>query len=165
LHEAIQIAMGWENYHLYLFEVEGREFGVPDPEWGGDVFDANRVTLARLVERGVKSFVYTYDMGDGWDHTIRIESVGNAGGVALPVCTGGRRACPPEDSGGMYGYEMKLAVVRGENPEDYDQEELREVRSWMRKDWNAEHFDRAEVNERLLALGTSWSENRPARRR
>jgi hypothetical protein len=65
----------------------------------------------------------------------------------------------------MYGYEMKLAVVRGENPEDYDQEELREVRSWMRKDWNAEHFDRAEVNERLLALGTSWSENRPARRR
>ena len=34
LHEVVQSAMGWTNSHLHEFEIAGRRYRIPDPDWG-----------------------------------------------------------------------------------------------------------------------------------
>jgi hypothetical protein len=71
LHRAIQAAMGWEDYHLHTFDIEGRQYG--DPRAVDDVADEKRVTLNGLINSGVTRFTYTYDFGDNWEHVLLIE--------------------------------------------------------------------------------------------
>jgi hypothetical protein len=125
LHMAVQAAMGWENSHLHLFMV-GRE-QVGDPRQLDEVENEARVTVGELAGRGAKSFAYVYDMGDNWEHTITIEGPAPLEpGRAYPACVGGRRACPPEDSGGPWGYaDMLEAVV------DPEHERHAELREWL----------------------------------
>jgi len=46
LHRAIQAAMGWEDYHLHTFDIEGRQYG--DPGAVDDIVDEKRVSLNGL---------------------------------------------------------------------------------------------------------------------
>ena len=76
LHDIVQAAMGWENCHLWHFEAGNRRYGIPDPMWPESGMAAARnVKLAALIDRGVRELVYTYDMGDDWQHTITVETV------------------------------------------------------------------------------------------
>lgn len=111
LHRAVQIAFGWEDYHLHAFKVHGRRYGT---EWTGqrhyiDGGERRELALADLLPRLRQKFVYEYDFGDFWEHEIRIEGREEADPEKpYSLCTGGRRAGPPEDIGGPDGYDRLL---------------------------------------------------------
>jgi len=105
LHDTLQIAMGWEDLHLHQFRVYGKAYGIARA--GGMSFADNpyQVTLATFKLRAGEHFVYEYDMGDFWQHDIRLERVLPCDPIkTYPLCTAGAGACPPEDCGGPWGY-------------------------------------------------------------
>jgi hypothetical protein len=136
LHEAIQDACGWLNCHLFAFyDRKGRSIaGLPDDEYGEPDPDARKVALTAYFGEGVEKVCrYEYDFGDSWEHDVKL-----AREVELPEKFGrklldGARAFPPEDCGGIGGYEECVRVARGGK----DREGLRE---WM-GDWDPERFD------------------------
>ena len=82
LHPVIQVAMGWENYHLYEFRV-GRtvRYGIPDPDWpDSGALSVQKATLADLLAhlKRNETFHYIYDFGDDWLHTVALEALGEA---------------------------------------------------------------------------------------
>lgn len=148
LHRVFQAAMGWTDSHLHEFRVGKRRYGQPDPTWPDDVLNEKRLTLRTLVDREVKRFRYNYDFGDGWEHDILIEGTSDPEpGVEYPRAIAGRRACPPEDCGGPYGYQDLLEVLR--NPRHPDPNERR---SWIRESFDPEEFDLSWVNQRLREI-------------
>jgi hypothetical protein len=137
LHRYVQAAMGWLNYHLYLFTINGREYGTPHPDWDMKVYDARRYTLERLFPAIPVEFTYTYDFGDGWRHTIVIEDEEDAAyRKQYPICVAGTGACPPEDCGGPPGYAELLRVLADpQHPEHAD------MATWARSQRYRPHFD------------------------
>jgi hypothetical protein len=114
LHYAIQISMGWQDCHLHMFEAEGRRFEMPNPADKGyrEYEDEREFRLFDLVNREKEKFRYEYDFGDGWEHVIVLEKVIPAeSGPKLFTCLAGKNACPVEDSGGIWGYYHKLAIL------------------------------------------------------
>ena len=148
LHRILQRVMGWEGYHLYQFVVGGMAYGDPSmlEEMEGE--DARKVTLATLV-RGEKSkFLYEYDFGDSWDHELLIEKVLPCeAGKRYPVCLTGKRACPPEDCGGIWGYTSFLDAIQ--HPQHPEHEEMLE---WVGGAFDPEAFDLDEVNREIQNL-------------
>ena len=145
LHLVIQDAMGWQNYHLHLFEIGERQLGpVGDEAFGSDVVDEKRFTLEKMLE-GKDRFRYIYDMGDDWGHAVVVEEVAAADRTIGPTCVAGARACPPEDCGGPLGYEdLVKALAR---PRSKRHQELRE---WVGDEWKPEAFD-VDAADRLVA--------------
>jgi len=146
LHEVIQAAFGWWNYHLHEFEVGRIRYGVPDPDedWGEPPRDERRTRLDAIAAEG-STFRYTYDFGDGWEHRIVVEKVLPAGRVAtVPACTDGRRACPPEDCGGTWGYRELLEILS-----DPRHPEHGERREWLGRPFDPEAFDPSEFEDNL----------------
>ena len=115
LHLVLQAAMGWENQHLYSFEAGSRRWSLPDPHLGLDALPASKATIQQaLAAAGHTPLVYTYDFGDDWRHKVTVEKVGAVEpGTAVPGCIGSRRACPPEDCGGPWGYQDLLESLGG----------------------------------------------------
>ena len=119
LHDILQIVMGWEDYHLHMFTIEGSIYGDPaDDEYGdlGTIDEAN-YKLNQVIDREGQRFTYEYDFGDSWDHTLLVEKIlPPQEGVRYPICLKGKRACPPEDVGGVWGYENFLEAIRDPEP-------------------------------------------------
>lgn len=159
LHYVIQIAMGWNDEHLHQFFTHGKRYGVYHS--GGILFNENphQVKLSDFRFRQDEKFLYEYDLGDHWQHEIRVEAI-------LPfddkqyylVCTGGKRATPPEDCGGAWNYMERQQTVPVQAIELFSEmfandsalvadyvEELQALSPWL----NLEHFDRRAVNRRL----------------
>ncbi|MCX8477113.1 MAG: plasmid pRiA4b ORF-3 family protein [Sphingomonas sp.] len=113
LHDIIQGAMGWMDYHLWEFEAGGKRYGLPDPEWPDDSLSAaSTIKLKVLIDRGVRQLLYTYDMGDNWEHSITVEAVEDGQpGVKYPRYVDGARRAPPEDVGGMPGFENFVDAI------------------------------------------------------
>lgn len=113
LHDIIQGAMGWRDYHLWEFEAGDRRYGLPDPEWPEDGLAAAKGTkLETLIDRGVDRFLYTYDMGDNWEHLLTVEAVGDGQpNVKYPRHVDGERRAPPKDVGGTPGFETFLEAI------------------------------------------------------
>jgi hypothetical protein len=134
--------MGWEGYHLHRFHVDGRDYG-------GVVGSGERTTrLSDLGLRAGDAFYYEYDFGDGWEHEVHVEGVLDADPKkAYPVCTGGARACPPEDSGGPWGYMELLHVLRRRRHPRY-----RELREWVGPDFAPARFRRGPINRALKEM-------------
>ena len=158
LHDAMQTVMGWEDCHLWTFYVDKTEVGPPQPA-GFDFTDApralsaTRTTLDQMLSGRRIKFRYIYDMGDDWLHEIKVEKVlAPEAGVQYPRCTGGARACPPEDCGGFPGYQNLLEVMA--DPKNPDNGETLE---WLGEDWDAEAFDINAVNARLKPRRRSFS--------
>lgn len=115
LHEVIQAAFGWWNCHLHEFEIGHSRYGIPDPDWdfGPATVDERAVRLDAVAAAG-GAFHYTYDFGDDWRHKVNVEKAGPVEpGTTVPDCIGGRRACPPEDCGGPWGYHDLLESLGG----------------------------------------------------
>jgi hypothetical protein len=145
LHEAIQAAMGWHGGHLHAFEVGGRQYG--DRQMVDDVADENRLTLNGLVRSGATRFAYIYDFGDNWEHAVVIEKCEPSGdGAAIPVCLAGKRNCPPEDCGGVWGYADLLEILA-----DKSHPEHAERMEWLGEDFDPEEFCIATANRILNA--------------
>ncbi len=155
LHDILQIVMGWEDYHLHMFTIEGSIFGDPADDEYGDLgtIDESRIKLNQVVYREGQRFSYEYDFGDSWDHTLLVEKIlPPQEGVRYPICLKGKRACPPEDVGGVWGYENFLEAIR--NP-DHDEHE--EYLTWFGGEFDPEAFDLEEVNTRLRSMGRGRS--------
>lgn len=115
LHRAIQIVMGWDDYHLHVFEVGDREYG-PRPEdvdddedlpatWAGE---DSSVTIAAAFSQADGGIAYEYDFGDEWRLAIAVTGEAEAAGAPRIECTGGELAGPPEDAGGVNAYQEIL---------------------------------------------------------
>lgn len=148
LHQVVQVAMGWTGSHLHEFDVDGARYGLPDPDWdAGEVADEARVKLSCLVGQGDR-MDYVYDFGDGWTHRLTVEKVLAAEpGVSYPRCVSGRRACPPEDVGGPWGYAGFLEAMA-----DPAHPEHAEYREWVGGPFDPAAIDLDEVNEELAEL-------------
>ena len=113
LHRTIQIAFGWEDYHLHAFKLHGRHYGTT---WTGERHrDAagKEMALVDLQLRMRQRILYEDDFGDLWEHEIRVEAKhAREGGKLYPLCIGGARAGPPEDIGGPPGYAVFLDRLR-----------------------------------------------------
>lgn len=123
MHDVIQSAMGWRDYHLWEFEAGDKRYGLPDPEWPDDrLFAAKNIKLKTLIDRGIREFLYTYDMGDNWEHLVVVEAVGEPQpDLAYPCYVEGQRRAPPEDVGGAAGLEAFLeAIADPGHPEHHD---------------------------------------------
>lgn len=118
LHRYLQAAMGWCECHLYMFTIEGKEYGMPDRDQDADrkVYDARRYKLARLFSKLPSRFEYVYDFGDRWEHVIELENEEPAEyRKQYPICVDGAEPCPPEDVGGPTGYREFLLALRDPN--------------------------------------------------
>jgi hypothetical protein len=153
LHDVIQASLGWTNSHLHRFRT-GRDHRSPyfvtyfDIEEDDDGTLEDDVRLDQLVAATGDEVWYEYDFGDGWDHRLVVEEV-----LEEPPptahCMGGRMACPPEDCGGIGGYEELAAWARS----GYDDAQLpgvfddaKHAHAWLPLDWHPDHFDLVETN-------------------
>jgi hypothetical protein len=146
LHVAIQDSMPWRDYHLHRFRVNKPDtggvvqIGIPDDDAfegdapilpGWEVPIAAYFTLPGAVAR------YEYDFGDGWQHEVTLEaSVPSQKGRRYPICLAGERACPPEDCGGVGGYETLRAVMRDPTHKEYES-----TLRWLGGSFDPDKFD------------------------
>lgn len=145
LHHIIQDAMGWEDCHLHQFTIMGVFYGPPEPDSFSDTENENRVKLSKVVTKEKAKFAYEYDFGDSWEHEILVEKILPVDQEKkYPVCTGGKRACPPEDIGGVWGYAEFLEAIH--DPAHPEHEDMTE---WIGGDFDPEAFDMKEVNKYL----------------
>jgi hypothetical protein len=143
LHYIIQAAMGWCDSHLHQFTV-GNEC-TADPEAEEGVRDEMTVRLHQIASEKGSSFLYVYDLGDDWQHEVTVEAVEpRVDATTHARCTGGARACPPEDCGGIPGYEDLLRVLR--DPLDDEHAAMWEL---VGSRFDPEMFDLGAANRRL----------------
>lgn len=154
LHDIIQAVMGWDDYHLHLFEIGEDRYGDPE-QWpkefedDSDTLNERKLKLSQITGQGIKKVGYEYDMGDSWDHTILIEkTIPAEPGVKYPRCIAGERACPPEDCGGGWSYGDFVDAIQ--NPKHERHEELLE---WVGGEFDPEKFNLDAVNKELQEVG------------
>ena len=145
LHLIIQAAMGWYNCHLHSFSIQGIEYGKPNPDYGLDLRDENKAKLNQVIKQEKSKFSYTYDFGDSWEHTILVEKIlPQEPKVSYPLCIKAKRACPPEDCGGAWGYMEFLEAMQ--NPTHPEHQNFQE---WIGGNFDSEFYDLQEINQRL----------------
>ncbi|MDA0282743.1 MAG: SEC-C metal-binding domain-containing protein [Planctomycetota bacterium] len=158
LHVAVQAAMGWTDSHLHVFEINGERYSGPSP-FGGDedldTIDATDVWLSDVIRGEGAKFDYTYDFGDSWEHVIKVEAIEAAvPSDVYPRCVTGKRNCPPEDCGGIWGYQELLEILS--DPEHPEYEE--------RNDWcgeiDPEEFNAAECSREMRSWFSSAKQTR-----
>jgi hypothetical protein len=143
--------MGWLDYHLHAFEIDGRRYGVPDDSFDlDDTLPEEEIVLADLVSVGVERFTYEHDFGDGWQHEIVVEAPGEpVPGVLYPRCTAGERACPPEDCGGIPGFAEFVEVMA-----DSRHPEHKAMRVWFGGEFDPAAFSAEQTSSLLRILAT-----------
>jgi len=161
LHAVIQAAMGWQNAHLHQFRIGDRCYGPSGADL--DLVPEDAVRLDQVIAtdpapRSPSALEYLYDFGDDWEHQVIVETVVAADPDGrYPRCTGGQGACPPEDCGGIPGYQRVRDVLAG--PPSPDQNELLD---WLGLDRPADfapaRFDHRDADTRLAAL--TWAAGR-----
>ena len=147
LHEIIQVTMGWEFEHLYRFTIGGVDYADLEMTSDEEVEDAcaTRLSAVLPIENRRPRFSYEYDFGDEWIHQLIVEErFLPKQGVKYPICVGGQRACPPEDSGGPWAYADFVETIT--NPDHGRHEETLE---WAGGDFDPERFDLEAVNNEL----------------
>jgi len=122
LHDALQTVIGWTDSHLHRFEKDGMHWGLPEDD-GDDaieIIDESRTTIGAALTTPGDSMLYVYDFGDSWRHDVTLEKILPASGMVRPVCIAGERHCPPEDVGGVSGYEEFLEVIFEPGHEEHE---------------------------------------------
>lgn len=147
LHQALQLVLGWTDSHLHLFQVDDLRYMLPDPDFGLEANERNErgKRLSRIVSVVGTRFRYDYDYGDNWQHEILVEQIlTTEPGKVYPVCLGGGRAAPPEDCGGVDGYQELLRILRNPRHPEYAA-----MRAWAGERHDPEAFDPAAANRSL----------------
>ena len=154
LHHVIQAAMGWHDAHLHQFRINNRYIGVPDPEsdapeWHTE--DERKVFLNRVLTDDAV-FTYLYDFGDGWEHRLLVEEYDDSDDLRFgdgdAWVDAGERACPPEDCGGVGGFQDFLEKLEDEPYSD----ESKDLRKWAGLDYDPARFDRQAANAAIKRL-------------
>jgi hypothetical protein len=127
LHVAIQDAMGWTDTHLHEFEIlnpkycEKDKIGIPNDEDFEPVITGWKAFIKNYFSLQNKKANYDYDFGDDWRHKILLEKIlPVTPGVKYPLCIAGERACPPEDCGGIWGYQNILEIIKDPTHDEYE---------------------------------------------
>lgn len=152
LHVAIQDSMGWLDYHLHAFRIRRKhksrpsEIGIPD-DFSDNVEPGWEVSLTDIFFEPGQIAAYEYDFGDGWEHEVLLEGILlKDKALAYPRCIDGARACPPEDCGGIPGYEELLEILG--NPKH---SEFQGMNNWLKGHaknyypYDPDRFDPTEV--------------------
>jgi hypothetical protein len=146
LHAVLQIAMGWTNSHLHHFLTVDARYS--DPRFNDEMSlgdepdrDEAKATLLQIAPEEGARFVYEYDFGDSWEHEIVVEKILPAAPVKVALCVDGACACPPEDCGGIWGYENLLKALK--NPKHPEHRSLKE---WIGGAFDPKAFDPGNIN-------------------
>ncbi len=145
LHVAIQDAMGWLDYHLHVFQIVNPEtgnlekIGIPDEDGELDILPGWELWISDYFSPQNPRAEYEYDFGDSWEHKVVLEKILDQE-IDRPVCLAGERHCPPEDCGGIGGYEDFLDVIF-----DPDSETRQEMLTWAGGSFDPENFDPMKV--------------------
>ncbi len=202
LHEIIQIVMGWENYHLYEFEIDGTVIEADkgegfNPAEGSlrmitrsekfqelvskamgsgkeglislnplemmkihkeekekrskskKLYDIN-TPLSTAIKVEGETFIYVYDLGDNWEHIIKVEKIfqKTTAKKIYPLCLEGERACPPEDCGSVSGYYELMEIRENKDHPEYEES----IVEWLGEDYDPEYFNVDRVNKELKPI-------------
>lgn len=147
LHVAIQDVMQWSDCHLHQFKiidpVIGSEvdIGIPDEEDDHyEIFPGWKQKISDYFFADYKTADYTYDFGNNWRHGILLEKIlPREKDIVYPVCIDGKRACPPEDCGGIWGYEKFLEIIMDPGHESYQK-----MLTWA-GDFEPEYFNKDDI--------------------
>jgi len=158
VHQVLQVTMGWTHSHLHQFVVPGAKestsYGEPSPE--DDYFhkDDRLVHLASIAPKQGDTLLYEYDFGDSWKHEITVEDISSTPDdePPYPWCLDGQRACPPEDVGGVQGYQHFLEAWRNRSHHDH-----RDMREWVGPHFKPELFSVQQVNAGLALFISFYS--------
>lgn len=162
LHEHIQTAMGWSNSHLHQFKIGEQVYGDPmlleedfeEQPFGSQYHDSTTTLLSHFLARvGVPfRFGYEYDFGDSWEHDVVFEGCATAkSGREYPLVLEGERACPPEDVGGVPGYERFLRIIG-----DPGHREREDTLYWAGGQFDPEAFDPAAATKEMKMGLPDW---------
>jgi len=156
LHDVIQIVMGWNNSHLHTFTI-GKERYTENPEFKEDGQECGRYRLGDLVKQKGRVFQYLYDFGDFWEHEITLENARyfNPALRCELKCLDGASACPPDDVGGVPGYQRFREILK-----DPSHEEFEHMLAWSGGGFDSELFKKDAANYELLKY-RCWSRDRP----
>jgi hypothetical protein len=145
LHQVIQLAMGWYDGHLHQFIIDGEYYQLPNPDDLERSPDERRFKLSQIAPYEKRKFVYEYDFGDSWEHELLVEKIQEAEpDTKYPCCIKGKRACPPEDVGGIWGYGAFLEALADPKHEEHDT-----YLEWIGGSFDPEAFSLDEVNQAL----------------
>lgn len=147
LHSAIQISMGWTDSHLHQFEKDEKKWGMIDlDEIDTSLLDEKPVPVSTLLTSAGDAMIYRYDFGDGWRHQVVLEKILPPEAAKVPICIDGQRRCPPEDVGGIPGYERFLEIIFDPTHAEYEQ-----YVTWVGGHFH-DTFDRKAVNQILSRM-------------
>ena len=166
LHNIIQVAFEWLNYHLYEFNFKELQERITNNSeaceeyeyftskegkerlkaFGGFLPDLQKTLYAKdvLIEKyfeKTKKFDYIYDFGDWWEHTVEVLKVFDDYEGACPVVTKFRQPSPPDDCGGIYGYYGFLAQYNDESDPEHE-----ELHDWAEEQGYHEDYDLEDIN-------------------
>ena len=120
--------------------------------------DARNIRLGAILARGETRFTYTYDFGDEWRHTIVVEDVVAADLMAeYPRFIDGARRAPPEDVGGLPGFEEFLRVVAAPAHPEHDT-----LMTWYGRPFELDDIGLRTINERLGKLARRRTQGKAA---
>jgi hypothetical protein len=153
LHDSLQAVMSWTDSHLHQFEAQGVHYGTSDPEFGTESVSEKKTALHEVLRRPKNKLIYEYDFGDSWIHEVVLEAVLPPGKDGLyPMVEAGKRACPPEDVGGIYGYMEFLEALA--DPKHPDHENMVD---WIGGPFDPEEFDVLQAN---IAIHGGWVQSK-----
>jgi hypothetical protein len=159
LHDVIQIVMGWTDSHLYTFTI-GKKGYAESPEEKEEGLECGQYRLGDLIKQKGRSFQYTYDFGDNWEHELTIEENQFSHPelqAEILLCLDGARACPPEDVGSVPGYyEFCKAMKDRKHPQH------KELSIWYGGKYDPECFNIDAINNMLMKY-QRWSRDRSLR--
>ena len=113
--------MGWKNSHLFDFRVGDYTLGFIDEDAPEDLAYATLITVDALLSKVGMKFLYLYDFGDSWQHTIEVEKLSSANeNPENPVCLGGEQNCPPEDCVGVPGFYNMLEILKDRTHPEFE---------------------------------------------
>ena len=147
LHEVIQAAMGWLDYHLWEFTIGPRRFGLPmDEDWGtAPRIEAGKVRLREVLTPRKTTMTYVYDFGDDWEHRLVLTNIRQGEpGIGYPHYVAGKGNAPPEDCGGIPEFYEKLDIAA-----DPGHHEHNEIRKWL-GDYDPKLIDELQIK---ISLG------------
>jgi len=127
--------MGWYSSHLFSLEFDREEYFSDKEtaeECGGHSM-GNKKLNAFLTEPKEKGLL-TYDFGDNWEHEILLEKIlAPEPGGKYPNLNAGKRNCPPEDCGGIWGYYHLLEVMKDPKHPEYE-----DMMEWLGEEYDPE---------------------------
>jgi hypothetical protein len=159
-HHVIQAVFEWYDIHLFSFSPGGYGTSpiIQENKYENQPFDhdmhrnreASEIKLSEIFHREGQKYTYIYDFGDDWHHKILLEKIVNEISDA-PQCLEGKGKCPPEDCGGVWGYENLKEIMADESHPEYE-----EYRDWLELEedevWDPKEFDLQETQEILSEL-------------